>query len=170
MSKTWARTDFWPSERVDAPVADDYARGIADGRRTVEAEFASDRAALAQMVANLEVLTPPSPEALVSLMLAAVERLVRDIAGAATIDAALLDERAMALAALVAGEGEAVLALHPDDVALLGDARQAVRVIADPALGRGTIEARSGVSLAEDGVGPALTRLHREFLRLGMAA
>jgi flagellar assembly protein FliH len=170
MSKAWARADFWPTDRAFAPVADDYARGLADGRRVVEAEFASDRAALAQLVASLEVLTPPSPEVLVSMMLATVERLVRDIVGTAPIDAALLNERAVALAAFVACEVEPVLALHSGDVALLDDAQLKVRIVADPTMARGNVEARSGAMLVEDGVGPALARLHREFLRLGMAA
>jgi flagellar assembly protein FliH len=167
MSKNWARADFWPTDRAVPAVADDYARGLADGRATVEAEFASDREALAQLVAGLDVLTPLSPGALVSLMLATVERLVSDIVGAAPIDAELLNERASALAAFVAGEAEPVLALNPDDLALLADQQLAVGLVADPALARGTVEARTASMVAEDGVGPALARLQREFARLG---
>jgi hypothetical protein len=66
MSKNWARADFWPTDRAVPAVADDYARGLADGRATVEAEFASDREALAQLVAGLDVLTPLSPGAILS--------------------------------------------------------------------------------------------------------
>jgi flagellar assembly protein FliH len=170
MSRHWSRADLWPSESVQAPIADDFARGLAEGRRTVEAELASEREALAQLVASLEILTPPSPEAFVSMMLVTVERLVRDVVGSAPIDTALLNERATALATFVAGEAAPVLALHPDDVALLDDAQLSVRLVADPALARGTVEARSAAMLAEDGVGPALTRLQRELLRLGMVA
>jgi flagellar biosynthesis/type III secretory pathway protein FliH len=169
MSRNWARTDFWPTDRVVTPVVDDYARGLADGRATVEAELAGDREALAQLIASLEVLTPPSPEMLTSMMLATVERLVGDIVGAAPIDAALLNERAAALAAFITGEVEPVLALNPDDLALLDNAQLTVQLVADPALSRGTVEARSNTCVAEDGVGPAIARLHREFARLGVS-
>jgi flagellar assembly protein FliH len=167
MSRTWARADFWPSDRVQTPVADDYARGLADGRAAVEVELACDREALAQLITSLEALTPPSPTVLTSLMLASVERLVRDVVGNAPIDAALLNERATALVALVAGEVEPVLALNPQDLALLNDTQLAVQLVVDPALTRGTVQARSATIVAEDGVGPALARLHREFVRLG---
>jgi hypothetical protein len=71
------------------------------------------------------------------------------------------------LAAFVAGEAEPVLALNPDDLALLADQQLAVGLVADPALARGTVEARTASMVAEDGVGPALARLQREFARLG---
>lgn len=167
MSRNWARAEFWPTDRVTEPAADDYARGLAAGRATVEAELAGEREALAQLVASLESLAPPSTEVLVSLMLATVERLVRDVVGAAPIDAVLLNERAGALAAFVANEVEPVLALNPDDVALLDNSHLTVRLVADPALARGTVEARSAAMSVEDGVGPAIARLHREFARLG---
>jgi flagellar assembly protein FliH len=170
MSKAWARADFWPTtDRVQMPVADDYDRGLAEGRATVEAELAGDREALAQLIASLEMLMPPSPELLTSMVLATVERLVRDIVGSAPIDAALLNERAAALAALIAGEAEPVLALNPDDLALLDETHLTAQLVADPSLARGTVEARSNAMVAEDGVGPALARMHREFARLGVS-
>ena len=169
MSKAWARAEFWPTGRANPPVADDYGRGLAEGRATVEAELASEREALAQLIANLETLAPPPPTVLVALMLATVERLVRDIVGVAAVDAALLNERAVALAAFIAGETAPVLALNPADLALLDDKQVAAQLVADPALARGTIEARSNAMLVEDGVGPALARLYREFAHLGVA-
>jgi flagellar assembly protein FliH len=157
MSKMWERADFWPADRVASPVADEFTRGVAEGRRTVEAELAAEREALLQLIAGLEALEAP--------MMAAVERLVTDIAGNAPVDRALLEERAAALSALIVGESELVLAVSPDDVALFGDRA----VIGDPALPRGTVQVRVGEAVIEDGVTSALARLRAEIAAMGIA-
>ncbi len=166
MSKMWQRADFWPADRASAPVADDFARGVAEGRRTVEAELAGEREALLQLAGSLETLQPPSSGLIATLIIEAVERLVRDVAGQAPIDASLLCERADALAELIAGEGEAVLAVHPEDVSHF---EGTASVVGDPSLDRGTVQARIAGSLYEDGVMPALERLRGEITRLGLA-
>ena len=166
MSKMWERADFWPVERSPRADVDDFARGVDEGRRAAEAEFAVEREALLQLAASLEMLQPPSSAVIASLMVAAVERLVADIAGQVPVDAVLLRERADTLAGMIAREGEITLAVHPDDVALLDTA---TAVVGDPALGRGTVQARLGSSVYEDGVAPALDRLRAEIVRLGLA-
>jgi flagellar assembly protein FliH len=166
MSKMWERADVWPAERSARADVDDFARGVAEGRRAVEAEVAVERAALLRLAASLEMLQPPSSAVIASLMVAAVERLVADIAGQVPVDAVLLRERADTLAGMIAGEGEVTLAVHPDDVALLDTVAS---VVGDPALGRGTVQARLGASIYEDGVAPALDRLRAEIVRLGLA-
>jgi flagellar assembly protein FliH len=165
MSKMWERADFWPADRVASPVVDEFTRGVAEGRRTVEAELAAEREALLQLIAGLEALEAPSPGSLAALMMAAVERLVTDIAGNAPVDQALLEERAEALSVFIAGEREAVLAVNPDDVALFGDRA----VIGDPALPRGTVQVRVGEAVIEDGVTSALARLRAEIAAMGIA-
>ena len=119
MSKMWERADFWPAERAGQPVADDFALGIAEGRRTVELELAGEREAILQLAESLEALQPPSSGLIAALIVEAVERLVTDIAGNAPVDADLLRERADALSVLLAGETSLVLVLHPEDAALL---------------------------------------------------
>ncbi len=166
MSKMWERADFWPAERLAKAPVDDFARGVAEGRRTVEAELAGEREALLQLAASLEMLQPPSSAVIASLMVVAVERLVSDIAGQAPVDAVLLRERADMLAATIAGEGQMTLTVHPDDVALFDTV---VPVAGDPTLGRGTVQARLGASVYEDGVAPALERLRAEIVRMGLA-
>ena len=167
MSKMWERADFWPAERVAMPPVDEFARGVAEGRRTAAAEVAGEREAILQLAASLEALQPPSSGLIASLIMTAVERLVSDIAGHAAIDADLLRERADALAATIAGEGETVLAVHPDDVAML---ENGFSVVGDATLAPGTVQARTAGSTYEDGVMPALARLRGEIARLGMAA
>ena len=169
MSKMWERADFWPVERAGVPTADDYARGLADGRRAAEAEYAGDREAIVQLAAGLEALQPPSPALLTELIVTAVERLVSDIVGAVPTDMALLNERATALAEMIAGESEAVLAVNPEDIPLIDRDRLSVRVISDGALARGTITARNGSVSAEDGVSSALSRFRASIAALGIA-
>ena len=95
MSKMWERTEFWPVERRECePGETDFTRGAAEARRTVEAELAGEREALLQLASALEVLQSPSAALIASLIVAAVERLVVDIAGNAPIDRDLLRERA----------------------------------------------------------------------------
>ncbi len=166
MSKMWERADFWPAERLALPEADDFARGIAEGRRTVEAELAAEREALLQLVAGLEVLEAPSAGLLASLMMVAVERLVIDIVGRAPVDGVLLAQRAAALSAFLTTETEAVLVVNPDDARLLGD----IEVICDPAVPSGTVQARAGAAMIEDGVASALARLRAEIDAMGISA
>ncbi len=167
MSKIWNRADFWPTEpRGSAPVEDEFARGVAEARRTVEAEVASEREVLLQLASSLEALQSPSAAVIASLIVASVERLVVDIAGNVPIDADLLRARADALAAIVSDQGEVVLAVNPDDVHFFDGARS---VVSDALLPRGTVEARTAASVYEDGVVPALARLRAEMVRLGFA-
>lgn len=168
MSEMWQRADVWPSERVEAlvsPEADAYARGLAEGRRTVEAELAGEREAMVQLMHGLEVLEAPDVGRAATMMIVAVERLVSNIAGNAAIDATLLTERVEALAACMVTETEAVLVAHPDDVALLGG-----RAIADATLTRGTVQLRVGDRTVEDGVEAALERLRSQLRAMGIAA
>ena len=167
MSKMWERADFWPAERVVQPIADDFARGLAEGRRTVEAELAGEREALLQLASSLETLAPPSSGLIAALIVDAVERLVHDVAGQVPIDGVLLRERADALSTMVAGEGETLLAVHPDHVMLFDGP---VQVIGDPKLDRGTVQVRIAGTIYEDGVMPALERLRAEIVHLGFAA
>lgn len=165
MSKMWERADFWPTERIATHGDDGFARGLAEGRRTVEAELAGEREALLQLATSLENLEPPSGALIANLIVVSIERLVTNIVGNAPIDATLLRERADALAALIVGEDEMILAVHPDDVPLLDGA---LPVVADAALDRGTVQARSATGVYEDGATPALDRLRAEMSRLGL--
>ena len=165
MSKMWERADFWPAESAVQPIADDFARGLAEGRRTVEAELAGEREALLQLASSLETLAPPSSGLIAALVVEAVERLVRDIAGQVPVDGALLRERADALSAMITTEGETLLAVHPDHVVLFDGP---VPVVGDPSLDRGTVQVQIAGTIYEDGVMPALERLRAEIVRLGI--
>jgi flagellar assembly protein FliH len=169
MSKMWERADFWPAERIASPEADEFARGLAEGRRTVESELASEREALLQLAGGLDALKPPSIGILATLIVAAVERLVSDIVGDAPIDPMVLIDRAGALAERIAAETEAVLMAHPDDAVLLDEGRIGLRVLVDAGLPRGTVQARVGDAMIEDGVAAALARLRADIVQMGIS-
>jgi flagellar assembly protein FliH len=184
MSNLWSerlsgaaqRADFWsadgaaPMPEAVSAEAEAFARGLEQGRRTVELELAGEREALLQLVQSCDALEPQAAGPMATLVLATVERLVRDIAGAVAIDGTLLAERAAALAGHIAGDSAAVLVLHPDDVSLIDIDRLEISVETDSALARGTVQARAGDARFEDGVQAALARLRAQMDAMGMGS
>lgn len=137
-----------------------YTQGLVQGRALVEAEYAADRAALAQLAAGLDALAPADAMPIEAAMVELATRLAIAIAGEAAIDADLLRARAAATAALLADEfGEVHLLAHPDDLPLLGDL--GMSVASDPTLDRGSVRAESGPGWATDGVAEAVARVRR---------
>jgi flagellar assembly protein FliH len=164
------RADLWRKDahRRAGTDQDAYARGLAEGRQIVEAEFAAEREALMQLACAIEELKPPASGSLATLMVTAVMRLVADVAGRASVDADLLAERALALAELAGAETEAILVANPADCELLDTSRLTNRLVADAGVPRGSVQLRVGDAMAEDGVNAALVRLHGEFERMGL--
>jgi len=137
-----------------------FALGVEEGRKTVEAEYAAEREAIARLAETLAVLRPEPANALALLLAETVDRLVRQVIGEVEIDAQLLIARAQAAAALVAKEVEPTrLRAHPDDIAHLRGARLDVALHADPTLGRGAIILETGHGWIEDGPAVRLDRL-----------
>jgi flagellar assembly protein FliH len=183
MSNLWSprlrdearRADFWPSDDAVpvAPVAsaeaEAFARGLEEGRRTVEAEFAGEREALLQMVQATDALEFPTPGMLASMMVTAVERLVSDISGNAPIDTVLLHDRADALASLIAVNMAPVLFVHPHDAVLFDVDRLDIAIATDAELSRGSLQIRAGDERAEDGVQAALGRFRAQIANMGIA-
>lgn len=135
-----------------------YTQGLVQGHALVEAEYAADRAALAELAAGLIALAPADAMPIEAAMIELSTRLAIAIAGEAAIDVDLLRARASAAAALLADEfGEVHLLAHPQDVALLSDL--AMPVAGDPALERGSVRAESGPAWAIDGVAEAIARI-----------
>lgn len=157
---------YWAGDTTQTADAA-FAEGLAAGRRAAEAECRAERAAITALVAGLEALAPPDDQAIELMIVTAVRRLVRSIAGEAAIDEMLLKQRAKALASLIADNADAALLLHPDDMALAGDLPVPAR--ADAALPRGTVRAVRSGGLVEDGVVAALERLDQALDAMGMA-
>lgn len=147
-----------------------FARGYEEGCRAMEAEFATERAAMQRLIAAAETLQPEPPAALASLIAETVGRLVRQIVGEAPIDPDLLLARAEAAAALVVDETRPVrMRLCAADCLLLADAGLELELVADPVLAPGTILIETKDGWIEDGPAAALARLSRQLDRMGIA-
>jgi flagellar assembly protein FliH len=147
-----------------------YARGVADGRRTVEAEIAAERNAIAMLAEALQHLRPEPTLPLAVLLAETVDRLVKEIVGEVEVDGLKLLARAKAAAALI---GEATqparLRVNPADAALLQDADLCVAVEGDPALPRGTVLLETAEGWIEDGPVVRLDRLRAELDKVAAA-
>jgi flagellar assembly protein FliH len=172
----------WASQADESPLDDGgridiealreeaYAQGFEDGRHSAEQDVAEQQAALARLLASLDVLRPEPTNALALLLAETVDRLVRQIVGSVEIDGALLTARAEAAASLIGAETEpARLRVHPDDLPLLDGASIPVETIGDPHLTRGSIVLETGTGWIEDGPAVRLDRLRAELDRIGAA-
>ncbi|MFN3944672.1 MAG: FliH/SctL family protein [Allosphingosinicella sp.] len=145
-----------------------FAQGYEEGRRTVEAEVAAERDAVARLAESLETLRPEPTNALALLLAETVDRLVREVVGAVDIDPVTLLARAKAAAALIGDNVEpSKLRCHPDDAELLAGAALDVPIAPDPALERGTLILETGHGWVEDGPAVRLERLRAELDRMG---
>ncbi len=147
--------------------SDAHAQGVAEGRRTVEAEFAAERDALLRLVGALEVLKPEPTNALALLLAETVDRLVREVVGEVEIDANRLLARARAAAELIGENVEpSKLRAHPDDIPYLAPAELEIALQPDPALPRGALVLETGHGWIEDGPEIRLERLRAALDKL----
>jgi flagellar assembly protein FliH len=151
--------------------AEAFAAGFDEGRRSLEAEIASEREDLARLAQSLSALTPEPPEPLAALLSETVERLVREIVGTAAVDGELLRRRAAQAAALIGEETEpGRLFLHPEDLVLLEGAELPVALATDPLLARGSVRLERASGWIEDGPEVRLDRLRAALSQLGARA
>ncbi len=170
MSRVWAATKTGRALRLrivepaapDAGWDEGHAQGLAEGRRTIEAELASERAALARLADALADVAAPDLGAWANLLSAAAARLAIAAAGEANVDRDLLQARAQAVVAALADQsGPVQLRLHPDDADLIADVHD-VALVADASLARGSVRAEAGDAWAADGVREACARVLAE--------
>ena len=147
-----------------------YARGVHDGRRTAEIDYAEERKALTSLTESLPNLRPEQTLPLAMLLAETVDRLVREIVGEVEVDGLKLLSRAKAAAALI---GEATqparLRVNPEDAALLADAELEVAIEADPELPRGAVLLETAEGWIEDGPAIRLERLRAELDKVAAA-
>lgn len=147
-----------------------YARGLADGRRVVEAEIAAERDAIARLAEALQHLRPEPTLPLAVLLAETVDRLVREIVGEVEVDGLKLLARARAAAAVI---GEATrparLRMNPADMALLAGAELAVEIEGGLALARGSVLLETADGWIEDGPAMRLDRLRAELDKVAAA-
>ena len=155
---------FPPEDPIAQREEEAYLRGLADGRRTVEAEIAAERNAIAQLAEALQVLRPEPTLPLAMLLAETVDRLVREVIGEVEVDGVRLLARAKAAAALI---GEATqparLKVNPEDAALLAEASLELEIEVDATLPRGTVLLETAEGWIEDGPAVRLDRLRAEL-------
>jgi flagellar assembly protein FliH len=147
-----------------------YARGVEDGRRIAEIDFAEAREALTKLAGALPNLRPEPTLPLAMLLAETVDRLVREIVGEVEIDGLRLLSRAKAAAALIGEASEpARLRVNPEDAALLADAELELTIEADPELPRGSVLIETAGGWIEDGPAVRLERLRAELDKVAAA-
>jgi len=139
------------------PVAEALARAYADGVAAGRAAAAAEAEALATRHRALRLAFRSFDEAALGVLAddlaATVLHLCDSVLGEAAHDPDALRERCIVAARRIGGAADAlVLHLHPDDIALLGDAALAgMRLVPDPALEPGSLVIEGGEGAISDG-------------------
>jgi flagellar assembly protein FliH len=155
---------------VPDPVAepDLFAAGFAEGERAAGETFAAERSALLRLVAAADAFQPEPSEELAAMIATTVERLVTELVCTMPVEQTWLSERIdKAMTCLSEADAARTLWLHPDDMALLGDAELPLQLQPDPGLERGALRIDCSNGWIEDS-----RSLHLEALRttLGIEA
>lgn len=145
-----------------------FADGFEQGCKTVDAEVAAEREALAALTESLQALQPSSTDALAELLAATVERLVCQIVGEVAINPISLVKRAEAAARLIGEEVDASrLHVHPDDLALFARSRVPIEIVGNADIERGALRLEWGRGWIEDGPSVRIERLRAALDQLG---
>ncbi|MFN3748570.1 MAG: flagellar biosynthetic protein [Sphingorhabdus sp.] len=150
-----------PFVATSAPSVDEYARGLHDGQQLAETAFGEERQRLQRLVAAAQALQPVDADAVRTLILSTVGRLVGEIVATAPVDKVELEDK---IDALIEQAGildqKAILWLAPDDFALMEGASLAVSIAADAALMPGTLRLETPDGEFEHGRAIQLEKLH----------
>lgn len=151
----------------DPRLAEAYDAGHADGQAQAQAMVASavaeaiiaERRASAALADAVARLACPAPDALARALAARLGQALREAAGAAAVDDALLFARAtdaVALARADAPDAAMSLFLHPDDAGRLemagAGAALGVVLVRDAAMAPGSLRLAAGAMTVTDGV------------------
>ena len=157
-------------EPVTAPVAEQepaeslFDQGYRVGRLDAEQAFSGERARFHELIAACEAIQPESSEILALLIAESVEMLVRATVGEVPVDVDTLLVRARSAASLIADvDGERLIRLHPDDLALINADDLPLPATADPALVPGSLRIEHATGWIEDGVAVRLDALREQL-------
>jgi flagellar assembly protein FliH len=155
-----------PAEAQDA-----FAQGFEQGQQVAQAAFALERDRLLLLVRSAEQLQPIDISPLARIINSTVERLVRDIAGNALVDADLLAKQIDDVLAMATAQTDRkILRLHPDDVVLLSNIEIAAEVRADPSIAVGSMCLDLDDGVIEHGRAPMLEALDAVLQRVDPAS
>lgn len=145
---------------IEAVRAEAFAQGFNEGMAAAQASEEELTAQMQALTQALEKLRPAASGTLSSMLSSAVIRLVTQIVGNAPVDAELLHANCAAVAACVEdNDAMPTLRLHPEDMMLIEGSDLGVKLVADPALGRGSVRLDTPDGWIEDGPDMRLSRL-----------
>jgi flagellar assembly protein FliH len=149
---------------VAAPEPDLYAEGFAAGERAAREALQTRHADMQQLLAAADALQPEPSEELAAMIATTVERLVTELVGRMPVEREWLASKIdAAIACLSEADAARTLWLHPDDIALLGDAELPLQLSHDPSLERGALRIDCSHGWIEDS-----RSLHLEELRTAL--
>jgi flagellar assembly protein FliH len=151
-------------DRDDAPIADLYALGFEEGQQMASQAAEIERAALMKLIASASALQSEPSEELAVLIGEAVDRLVSEIIGKASIDRDWLNTHAKRAADMVAEcDAARTMWLHPDDLPLIDSNLISLTLMADPEAERGSIRIDCSTGWIEHGTALYLDELRTEL-------
>jgi flagellar assembly protein FliH len=130
-----------------------YADGLAAGRAAAEAASEARGARQRALRLTFRALDEAAMDVLADDLAATVLHLCEGVLGDAARDPDALRERCIAAARRIGGAADTlVLHLHPDDIALLGEAAlDGMRLVPDPALEPGSVVIEGAEGTVSDG-------------------
>jgi flagellar assembly protein FliH len=158
-------------DRDDAPIADLYALGFEEGQQMAAQAAEIERAALMKLIASASALQSEPSEELAVLIGEAVDRLVSEIIGKASIDRDWLNTHAKRAADMVAEcDAARTMWLHPDDLPLIDSNLISLTLMGDPEAERGSIRIDCSTGWIEHGTALYLDELRTELGLGGQSA
>jgi len=153
---------------MEAMQAEAYALGFNEGHQAALAAMEGENASADRLATALANVRAEPPAGLAQILAETVSRLVRQVVGEVEIDAALMGERCMAVAAMVSEEGTpARLRLNPHDAARIEGVRPDLVIVPDPSLAEGSVVAETASGWIEDGPAIRMEKLRALLDQLG---
>lgn len=142
-----------PPPLAPDPLALAYAEGEAAGRAAAAEEIEAHAAAQRALRLSFRALDEAAMSVLTDELAATVMALCNQVLGGFAVDRGALLARCQAAAARIGSAAEAlVLHLHPDDIAMLGEAALATwRLAPDTGLERGSVTVEGPDGAVSDG-------------------
>jgi flagellar biosynthesis/type III secretory pathway protein FliH len=141
-----------------------FDQGYRQGQWDAEQSFGAERARYRELIAACEAIQPEPSEMLALLIAESVETLVRATVGEVALDVDTLLARARCAASMVAeADGERLLCLHPDDLALLDNCDLPLPASADATVRPGSLRVEHPTGWIEDGIAVRLDALREQL-------
>lgn len=147
-------------QNLEQMLADAYAKGFAEAEKLKDATIVAEQQNADKLQQAVMELKPQSDALISTMLLKCVRSLTQQVIGRSEPDTSFLEEQTAKLGGLIQeGMQNAILHLHPDDLALLGEFDAGVKMTTDPGLMRGTLRLVHGDGWIERGSEPLIDEL-----------